>query len=96
MNIENHSLNGETPDAERVLVEPDVIPRSILRISQHMMIALITGKMRITNIPEDANIIGTSYSLERYCWEMLIEHPSFNIPSPGECCNSFMAYYEVV
>lgn len=65
-----------------------------LFISNKEMFRLITGEIKITNIPEYTKLCEVQPCYMKRGWEIIIEHPSFDIVPDGLICQSMNAEFE--
>lgn len=76
--------------------EPLVIRRKILSLGDMDLIGLFSNKVKITNIPAGAEIHRVNYSHRSGCWDVVLEHDSFEITKEGCEYPSFYAKVKAV
>lgn len=55
-----------------------------MMISYNTMIKIMTGEVKVTNIPDWTRLVSCEHNFMRRCFICLIEHPSFDKVPPGQ------------
>jgi hypothetical protein len=66
-----------------------------LFVDEHTALMLLTGKARITNLPDEVSFERVFYDYERRGFGIMVEHESFGIVEPGVIPPVFMAEVEM-
>jgi len=67
-----------------------------LKFTGELLLDVLAGRVRVTNVPRDAALYGVWYEWESNCWQVKIAHPDFAPTLEGSLIPEVLAVIEEV